>query len=73
MSIAKVLTKGQIVIPKEIRERVNIRPGDRVEITATEKHVMILPVRTTYTETFKGAVKGKLSLKELAKLYAEKP
>ena len=45
---------------------MNIKPGDRVEITVTEKHVMILPIRKTYTETFKGAVKGKLSLKELA-------
>jgi AbrB family looped-hinge helix DNA binding protein len=63
MPITKVLTKGQIVIPKEIRERMNIKPGDRVEITATGKHVVILPVRKTYTETFKGAVKGKLSLK----------
>ena len=73
MSIAKVLTKGQIVIPKEIRQKMNIKPGDRVEITATEKNVMISPIRKTYTETFKGAVKGKLSLKELEKLYAEKP
>jgi AbrB family looped-hinge helix DNA binding protein len=73
MSIAKMLTKGQIVIPKEIREKMNIKPGDRVEVTATEKHVMISPIRKTFTESFKGAVKGRLSLKELERLYAEKP
>ncbi len=73
MSIAKVLTKGQIVIPKQIREKMNIKPGDRVEITTTGKNVMISPIRKTYTETFRGTVKGKLSLKELEKLYAEKP
>ena len=73
MPTAKVLAKGQIVIPKEIREKMKIKPGDTVEIIATEKGAAISPMRETYTETFKGAVKGRLSLKELEKLYEEKP
>ncbi len=72
MLISKVLEKGQIVIPKEVRERTKLSPGDKVEIKVTEKGIMILPFKRSYTEDFKGHIKGKLSLEELEKLYAEK-
>lgn len=73
MPTAKVLAKGQIVIPKEIREKMNIKPGDTLEIIATEKGATISPIRESYTETFKGVVKGRLSIKELERLYEERP
>jgi AbrB family looped-hinge helix DNA binding protein len=73
MLISKVLEKGQIVIPKEVRERTKLSPGDKVEIKVTNEGIMILPFKRSYTEDFKGHIKGKLSLEELEKLYAEKP
>jgi AbrB family looped-hinge helix DNA binding protein len=73
MLISKVLEKGQIVIPKEVREKTKLSPGDKVEIKVTNEGIMILPFKRSYTEDFKGHIKGKLSLKELEKLYAEKP
>ena len=38
MSIAsvRVQSKGQVTIPKEIREKLNIKPGDRVVFVDTE-------------------------------------
>ncbi|WKT58877.1 AbrB/MazE/SpoVT family DNA-binding domain-containing protein [Candidatus Nitrosotenuis chungbukensis] len=30
MSVGSVTTKGQITIPKEIREKLNLKEGDRV-------------------------------------------
>jgi AbrB family looped-hinge helix DNA binding protein len=72
MLVAKVLEKGQIVIPKKARDQVKLSPGDKVEIKVTEEGIVILPFKKSYTESFKGHVKGKLSLKELEKLYAEK-
>lgn len=30
MSVGSVTTKGQITIPKEVRERLNLKEGDRV-------------------------------------------
>lgn len=73
MLVAKILGKGQIVIPKEARKKVNLAPGDKVEVKVTEEGIVILPFKKSYTENFKGHVKGKLSLEELEKLYAEKP
>jgi AbrB family looped-hinge helix DNA binding protein len=72
MIIAKVLEKGQIVIPKKVRKKVNIAPGDKVEVKVTEQGIVISPLKKSFTESFRGCVKGKLSLTELEKLYAEK-
>jgi AbrB family looped-hinge helix DNA binding protein len=67
--IAKVLKKGQIVIPKEIREKIGISPGDRVEVKVVKSDILISPFREKYTEEAKGVIKGRLSLKELEELY----
>lgn len=31
MTKAKVTSKGQVTIPKEVRERLGLRPGDAIE------------------------------------------
>lgn len=72
MLVAKVLGKGQIVIPKEARKKANLVPGDNVEVKVTEDGIIIIPLKKSYTESFKGIVKGKLSMEELERLYAEK-
>jgi AbrB family looped-hinge helix DNA binding protein len=72
MPMAKVLAKGQIVIPKEIREKANIHTGDKVDVQMTPKGIMVVPIRKTYTDKVRGIVKGKLSMKELEDLYAER-
>ncbi|MBS1115011.1 MAG: Antidote-toxin recognition MazE, bacterial antitoxin [Nitrospirae bacterium] len=72
MSMAKVLAKGQIVIPKDIREKANLHTGDKVDVQMTPKGIVVVPIRKTYTEKVRGSIKGKLSLQELEDLYAEK-
>ncbi|MBI4688029.1 MAG: AbrB/MazE/SpoVT family DNA-binding domain-containing protein [Nitrospirae bacterium] len=72
MPMAKVLAKGQIVIPKEIREKANIHTGDKVDVKMTPRGIVVVPIKKTYTEKVRGIVKGKLSMKELGVLYAEK-
>lgn len=73
MLIAKMLEKGQIVIPKEARKKANISPGDKVEVKVTKEGIAILPLKKSFTEGFKGHVRGKLSLEKLEKLYTERP
>lgn len=72
MAMAKILAKGQIVIPKEIRERANIHTGDKVDVQMTLKGIVVVPIKKTYTDKVRGIVKGKLSMEELEDLYAEK-
>jgi len=42
MAIAKVSKKGWVVIPREIRERCGIRPGDRVQVVASNGVVRVI-------------------------------
>jgi AbrB family looped-hinge helix DNA binding protein len=73
MLTAKVLAKGQVVIPKEIREKVSIAPGDRLQVNLTPEGIVLVPLRRTHTERFRGIVQGRLSLDELETLYAQRP
>ncbi|GFP24422.1 hypothetical protein HKBW3S09_01889, partial [Candidatus Hakubella thermalkaliphila] len=41
-------------------------------LSITAEGIVIVPFKKSYTESFRGLVKGKLSLEELEKLYAEK-
>jgi len=73
MPTAKILAKGQVVIPKEVREKFQISPGDRVEVKMAKEGIVLVPLRKTRTEKFQGVVRGKLSWDDLEILYAEKP
>ncbi|MEA3359453.1 MAG: AbrB/MazE/SpoVT family DNA-binding domain-containing protein, partial [Thermodesulfobacteriota bacterium] len=37
MSLATLTTKGQVTIPKKIRESLKLHTGDKIEIIVTEK------------------------------------
>jgi len=41
IGISSVTSKGQVTLPKEIREAVGIHEGDKVEITYDGKHVEV--------------------------------
>lgn len=42
LSVATVGTKGQIVIPQEVREKLGIAPGDKVVILMRDQHAAAL-------------------------------
>ena len=71
MIVARILGKGQIVIPKKVRKKINLAPGDRVEVRLSKNGIVISPIKKSYTESFKGIIKGKLSLEDLERLHAE--
>ncbi|MBW4593961.1 MAG: type II toxin-antitoxin system PrlF family antitoxin [Brasilonema angustatum HA4187-MV1] len=51
MSIATITSKGQTTIPKEIREKLNLRPGDRINfIIEPDGKVYIQPVNIQVEE-----------------------
>lgn len=44
---AKVTSKGQVTLPREIRERLGVRDGDRVRFEVEDGHVVLYPQRDT--------------------------
>ena len=42
MALATLTTKGQVTIPKKIRESLQLRTGDKIEIIVTDKREAII-------------------------------
>lgn len=56
MSTATLTSKGQTTIPKEVREHLSLRPGDRLEFVLKENLVILRPATRKVTD-----IKGFLS------------
>ncbi|MBW2689698.1 MAG: AbrB/MazE/SpoVT family DNA-binding domain-containing protein [Deltaproteobacteria bacterium] len=53
MSLATITTKGQVTIPKDIRESLKLHAGDKIEILVTANgEAIIRPVSKKVDEMF---------------------
>ncbi|NIO06040.1 MAG: AbrB/MazE/SpoVT family DNA-binding domain-containing protein [Proteobacteria bacterium] len=59
-SLISVDERGQMVLPKEVREKANIRPGDKLALISWEKDGEICCVSLIKAEGLMGMVKGLL-------------
>ena len=59
MTTAAVTSKGQITIPIEIREKLGIKPGDRVRFVENEKGEIVLKPKTGSIMDVRGMFAGK--------------
>ncbi len=57
MPRAKITSKGQVTIPKAVRDELGIRPGDALEFTVENGHLEAHPVRKRSIEDFRGVFK----------------
>ena len=55
---ATVSTKGQFVIPAEIREQLGIRPGTRIAIIRDGNRIILEPVNREYIRSLRGSLAG---------------
>lgn len=62
MNIVTASSSGLIVIPKNIRNRLNIVAGKKLSIKAEGDHVLLTPLPDDPVEAFCGIFKRKSSL-----------
>lgn len=60
MPIGTVTTKGQITIPKEIRDRLRLRAGSRVNFVLDRKGSLTLKPVKTDVRSLRGIIKSPL-------------
>jgi len=59
-----VSSKGQIVIPVELREKLGIKPGTRIAIEQQEDRLVLQPINEELIANLVGYCKGKSSMVE---------
>jgi len=64
METSVLTIKGQLLIPKRIRNKYGIKSGIRVAFLETPQGVVIKPMDTAYFESFAGLYKDSLPTTE---------
>jgi AbrB family looped-hinge helix DNA binding protein len=62
--ITTVSTKGQFVIPSEMRSSLGIRPGTRIAVTQEGSRIVIEPVTEELVDRTRGMFAGGPSLSD---------
>jgi AbrB family looped-hinge helix DNA binding protein len=62
MPIVRILAKGQVVIPKEIRQALGIVPGTKLHVRVEGKEVVFCPLPADPIQAMCGMAKGGPSL-----------
>lgn len=57
MAIVKTHPKGQIILPKEIREKLGIKPGMALSVKMVDDHAEIRPLPSDPIEFLTGILK----------------
>ena len=56
MSAVTVSPKYQVVIPKDVRERLSLLPGDKIEVIQIDNRIELVPVKSI--KSLRGFLKG---------------
>ena len=54
MALTKLSTKGQIVLPKDVRETLGLSSGTELEVEVRDGLVVLRPIRKTTVEDLLG-------------------
>ena len=56
MSTVTISPKFQVVIPKDVREKLGLRPGQKVQAIAYDGRIELIPIRSA--RTLRGYLQG---------------
>jgi len=69
-SLVSIDERGQMVLPKELRDRAKIKPGDKLAVVAWEKDGEICCLSLIKTDNFNGVLSNLLGpmIKEMSEI-----
>jgi len=62
MPVAHLSQKGQILVPKQLRRKLGLKPGGKVHMAEEEGRLVVTPVPPDPIQAATGFLKGKFSL-----------
>jgi AbrB family looped-hinge helix DNA binding protein len=65
MALVTLSSKGQLVLPKEIRDALGLTPGTTLRITSKGRKILLEPVTTSMIERLYGKFSGEKLLTDL--------
>ena len=71
MLATKISSKGQVVVPKQLREKLKIKPGTFFHVHLERNNIVLTPVKSTPLERLYGKFAGETVLDELEADHAE--
>ncbi len=72
MASATLTSKGQVTIPKEVREKLRMKPKDRITFSVEGDHAILHAIHGDIRDLkgiFKHAVKGPIDFKALRRKF----
>ena len=54
MALTRLSTKGQVVLPKEIRDSLSLAPGSEMQVEVRDGLVVLRPIRKTTVDDLAG-------------------
>jgi len=58
MSEATLSRKNQIVVPKDAREALGLKAGDKLLVVVQDNCVLLIPKPRSYTKALQGVMRG---------------
>lgn len=71
MPLAKLSSKGQVVLPKEVRENLGIGPGTTLRVTVQDGRIILDPLTTPVIDRLCGKFAGEDLLRALEAEHQE--
>lgn len=71
MALTSLSVKGQVVIPKSLRETLGLRPGDRFIVSREGEAIILKPIKKEVAARLYGKYKGLELLADLEKEHLQ--